>query len=113
MGRFIQLVMGPAGVGKSTFCKIIQEHCRLCHRTIHVGNLDPAAENFQYESSFDIKDLINLDEVMNDLGYGPNDVSEEDSIEDVLARIDQAIQYGEDIEPKEPVDFDIPDDYNS
>mmetsp|Transcript_8741 Transcript_8741/g.7821 ORF Transcript_8741/g.7821 Transcript_8741/m.7821 type:complete len:270 (+) Transcript_8741:39-848(+) len=269
MGRFIQLVMGPAGVGKSTFCKIIQEHCRLCHRTIHVGNLDPAAENFQYESSFDIKDLINLDEVMNDLGYGPNgglvycmeyllqniewlhdelnnyvdddyiiidcpgqielyshlpimhtlvnqlvswgfqvvsvylldalfildpskfisgcmlslscmlqleiphinvitkcdiadkdhlnaildsegswvvnamdnqssnkfkkltqaissvvddymivsfvmlDVSEEDSIEDVLARIDQAIQYGEDIEPKEPVDFDIADDHNN
>lgn len=72
MVRFLQLVIGPAGVGKSTYCKTIQEHGQATHRLIHIGNLDPAAENIEYEPSFDIRDLIKLDEVMEETGLGPN-----------------------------------------
>ena len=72
MGRFIQLVMGPAGVGKSTYCKTMQEHCANAKRTLHVANLDPAAEFYEYEASFDIRDLVCLEDVMDELGYGPN-----------------------------------------
>lgn len=39
---------------------------------MHVGNLDPAAENFGYELAFDIRDLISVDDVMEELGLGPN-----------------------------------------
>jgi GTPase SAR1 family protein len=35
-------------------------------------NLDPAAEKFEYEPSIDIKDLISLEDVMEELQYGPN-----------------------------------------
>jgi hypothetical protein len=35
-------------------------------------NLDPAAETFEYEPSIDIRDLINLNDVMTELDYGPN-----------------------------------------
>jgi len=35
-------------------------------------NLDPAAESFEYEPSIDIRDLITLEDVMSELGYGPN-----------------------------------------
>ncbi|CAN0225899.1 unnamed protein product, partial [Ectocarpus fasciculatus] len=72
MGRFVQIVMGPAGTGKSTYCKAMQEHGKTMKRTIHVANLDPAAESFEYDCSFNIKDLINVDDVMEELGYGPN-----------------------------------------
>lgn len=41
-------------------------------RNIYVGNLDPAAEIFQYEPAFDIRDLIAVEEVMEELGLGPN-----------------------------------------
>jgi GPN-loop GTPase len=41
-------------------------------RTIHVANLDPAAEHFGYELAFDIRDLISVEEVMEELGLGPN-----------------------------------------
>ena len=34
--------------------------------------------------------------------FYPLDISDEDSINDVLTQIDMAIQYGEDLEPKEP-----------
>lgn len=41
-------------------------------RTIHVANLDPAAENFGYQLAFDIRDLISVEEVMEELNLGPN-----------------------------------------
>lgn len=41
-------------------------------RTIHVANLDPAAENFEYQVAFDIRDLISVEEVMEELNLGPN-----------------------------------------
>jgi GTPase SAR1 family protein len=72
MGKHAQLVIGPAGSGKSTFCTTIQEYCQLSHRTVHVVNLDPAAETFKYEPTLDIRDLVSLDDVMEELDLGPN-----------------------------------------
>jgi ABC-type branched-subunit amino acid transport system ATPase component len=48
MGKHAQLVIGPAGSGKSTYCNTIQEHCQATGRNIHIINLDPAAEQFSY-----------------------------------------------------------------
>lgn len=70
--KFVQLVMGPAGVGKSSYCKTMQDHCRASKRSLRVGNLDPAAEFFAYDPSFDIRDLIDVEAAMDELGYGPN-----------------------------------------
>lgn len=58
---------------------------------MHIANLDPAAENFEYDPVFgmsrwsgfhysqvsacflsDIQDLISLEDVMEELDYGPN-----------------------------------------
>jgi GTPase SAR1 family protein len=85
MGRtFIQVVMGPAGSGKSTYCHALQEHAATVRPqqrgrssttappTVHVANLDPAAEIFLYEPAFDVRDLITVQEVMEELGLGPN-----------------------------------------
>ena len=38
-----QLVIGPAGGGKSTYCKCIQEMASTLRRNIIVYNFDPAA----------------------------------------------------------------------
>ena len=35
-------------------------------------NLDPAAEAFEYEVAFDVRDLITLSDVMEELDLGPN-----------------------------------------
>ena len=35
-------------------------------------NLDPAAENFKYTCDIDIRDLISLTDVMEEMGLGPN-----------------------------------------
>ncbi|KAK8722706.1 hypothetical protein OTU49_012181 [Cherax quadricarinatus] len=72
--RFCQLVLGPAGSGKSTYCAALQKHAETINRTIHIVNLDPAAEVFSYEPLADVRDLIQVDDVMqaDDLNFGPN-----------------------------------------
>ena len=40
------------------------------------------------------------------VGFVPLDLTDEDSLDAVLAQVDHAIQYGEDAEPKEPREFD-------
>jgi GTPase SAR1 family protein len=64
--------MGPAGSGKSTYCATIVTHCQNIGRSVHLVNLDPAAERFEYQPTIDIKDLITLEDVMEELQYGPN-----------------------------------------
>jgi hypothetical protein len=57
----------------------MQEHCAAkvaggapSHTLLSIANLDPAAEHFEYEPVFDIRDLISVEEVMEELGLGPN-----------------------------------------
>eukprot|EP00262_Sarcandra_glabra_P009242 TRINITY_DN2333_c0_g1_i2.p1 TRINITY_DN2333_c0_g1~~TRINITY_DN2333_c0_g1_i2.p1 ORF type:complete len:267 (+),score=48.88 TRINITY_DN2333_c0_g1_i2:450-1250(+) len=69
---FAQLVIGPAGSGKSTYCSSLYKHCETVCRTVHIVNLDPAAEKFDYPVAMDIRELISLDDVMEELGLGPN-----------------------------------------
>ncbi len=40
--------------------------------SVHVVNLDPAADAFGYTPSIDVRDLISLDDVMSELSLGPN-----------------------------------------
>ncbi|KAI1882429.1 hypothetical protein AGOR_G00250610 [Albula goreensis] len=74
MPRFAQLVMGPAGSGKSTYCATMIQHAQAINRSVQVVNLDPAAEYFEYPVMADIRELIQVDDVMEDdsLRFGPN-----------------------------------------
>lgn len=57
---------------KSTYCATMMTHCQTAGRKVHLVNLDPAAENFEYEPTIDIRELITLEDVMEELDYGPN-----------------------------------------
>lgn len=72
--RYAQLVLGPAGSGKSTYCSAMVQHGVDTRRTIEVVNLDPAAEYFDYQPVVDIRELIHVDDAMEDedLHFGPN-----------------------------------------
>ncbi|KAL4905892.1 hypothetical protein BDW74DRAFT_152234 [Aspergillus multicolor] len=72
MSKFGVLVMGPAGAGKTTFCNALIQHCQTTRRSCFYVNLDPAAESFQYDPDLDIRELITLEDVMEELGLGPN-----------------------------------------
>lgn len=67
-----QIVLGPAGSGKSSYCYFLQQHCEAKGRRVYVVNLDPAAEHFKYTVDLDIRDLITLDDVADATHLGPN-----------------------------------------
>ena len=70
--NFGQMILGPAGSGKSTYCKILQDHAASLKREIVVINLDPAAESFKYNCDIDIRELITVVDVMLKKKLGPN-----------------------------------------
>ncbi|KAF2753787.1 hypothetical protein EJ05DRAFT_533535 [Pseudovirgaria hyperparasitica] len=72
MSKFGVVVMGPAGAGKTTFCTALIEHLRANRRSCFYVNLDPAASEFTFEPDLDIKELISLDDVMEEMSLGPN-----------------------------------------
>ncbi|EAR83857.2 ATP-binding protein (macronuclear) [Tetrahymena thermophila SB210] len=66
------LVIGPSGSGKTTLCTGLQQFYKLLERDHAIINLDPANETMKYQYAVDIKDLINLEDVMEELNLGPN-----------------------------------------
>lgn len=48
------------------------EHCLIMKRSVHIINLDPASEDFNYRPIIDIKKLISVDDTSKELNLGPN-----------------------------------------
>ncbi|GAB7343308.1 hypothetical protein MBLNU457_1358t1 [Dothideomycetes sp. NU457] len=69
---FAQLVIGPPGSGKSTYCDGMQQFMTAIDRKCSVVNLDPANDKTNYSPALDIRDLVPLEEVMEKEELGPN-----------------------------------------
>lgn len=70
--KFGQLVIGPPGAGKSTYCAAMSQLLGSLGRKVAVVNLDPANENMAYSPAIDVAELISLSDAMEGLGLGPN-----------------------------------------
>lgn len=64
--------VGTAGSGKSTMVYAFKEWMNLQGLDCITLNLDPGAELVPYSPDVDIRDWIQLKEVMKDFGLGPN-----------------------------------------
>lgn len=69
---FGQLVVGPPGSGKTTYCAGLQQFFELTGRNAAIVNLDPANDPGSYTAAVDIRDLVSLDSVQQELNLGPN-----------------------------------------
>jgi GTPase SAR1 family protein len=72
MGKFGQVIVGPPGSGKTTYCNGIKEFLSNLERPVLAVNLDPANENLPYTCDIDINELITLENVMEEFNLGPN-----------------------------------------
>ena len=101
-----QIVVGPPGSGKTTYCAGVQQFLEnaplpLRRRTV-VVNLDPANHAPPYEPAVDLRDLIAIQDVMDEnlnntliaLNNGLND-NETVSKEDIKAYEDNNNQMSE------------------
>ncbi|KAI9713531.1 MAG: hypothetical protein M1820_000913 [Bogoriella megaspora] len=69
---FAQLVVGPPGSGKSTYCDGMHQFMGAINRKCSVVNLDPANDHTSYPAALDVRDLVTLDEIMEAEELGPN-----------------------------------------
>ncbi|CAN1774918.1 GPN-loop GTPase QQT1 [Linum perenne] len=61
---FGQVVIGPPGSGKTTYCNGLSQFLPLIGRKVAVINLDPANDSLSYDCAVNIEDLIKLSDVM-------------------------------------------------
>ncbi|KAJ1942687.1 hypothetical protein GGF37_003001 [Kickxella alabastrina] len=69
---FGQIVIGPPGSGKTTYCNGMHQFLTALGRKTVVVNLDPANDCMTYECAVNIEDLITLDDAMEAYQLGPN-----------------------------------------
>ncbi|KAJ5690771.1 hypothetical protein N7462_005163 [Penicillium macrosclerotiorum] len=69
---FAQLVIGPPGAGKSTYCNGMHQFLGAIGRKCSVVNLDPANDKTSYPCALDVRDLVTLEEIMDEDKLGPN-----------------------------------------
>lgn len=69
---FAQIVIGPPGSGKSTYCNGMHQFMSAIGRKSSIVNLDPANASTGYPCALDIRTIITLDQVMDEEGLGPN-----------------------------------------
>jgi GTPase SAR1 family protein len=69
---FEQLVIGPPGSGKSTYCDGMHQFMSAIGRKCSAVNLDPANDRTSYPCALDVRDLVTLEEIMAEDTLGPN-----------------------------------------
>lgn len=69
---FGQLIVGPPGSGKSTYCSGMQQFFAAIGRPSACVNLDPANDATPYSCALDVRELVGLEDVMEQEELGPN-----------------------------------------
>jgi GTPase SAR1 family protein len=70
---FAQVVVGPPGSGKTTYCAGVRDFLNGIERDTIIVNLDPANDHTTDHSfDIDINDLISIGPVMKNFNLGPN-----------------------------------------
>eukprot|EP00126_Sphaerothecum_destruens_P004498 Sdes_comp18224_c0_seq1m7805 len=69
---FAQLVIGPPGSGKTTYCKGMQEFLTGVGREVSIINLDPANDVLPYSCDINVLDVVCLASAMEEFSLGPN-----------------------------------------
>uniref|UniRef100_A0A803MYR1 GPN-loop GTPase 2 n=1 Tax=Chenopodium quinoa TaxID=63459 RepID=A0A803MYR1_CHEQI len=69
---FGQVVIGPPGSGKTTYCNGMSQFLPQIGRKVAIINLDPANDALPYDCAVNIEELVNLSDVMNEHSLGPN-----------------------------------------
>ncbi|EEB15754.1 conserved hypothetical protein [Pediculus humanus corporis] len=69
---FGQIVIGPPGSGKTTYCYEMKKLLKELDRKVIVVNIDPANNLEKGDGTIDLFELITLEDVMENLKLGPN-----------------------------------------
>ncbi len=71
---FLNYLIGPAGSGKTTLTKELYDFINAYNDqfTVITLNLDPGVKKLPYQPDIDVRDYVDIDEIMKKEGFGPN-----------------------------------------
>jgi hypothetical protein len=95
---FIIFIIGTAGSGKSLLTASFNEWLKIGKQNVATVNLDPGALTLPYVPDIDVRDYINVNELMEKYGLGPNGALI--MAADLIA--EEAERLGEEIESLKP-----------
>jgi len=95
---FIIFIVGTAGSGKSLLTSSFLEWLKIEKQKVATLNLDPGALTLPYTPDVDVRDYINIEEIMTKYGLGPNGALI--MAADLIA--DEAERIGRDLEALNP-----------
>ncbi|XP_008181382.1 GPN-loop GTPase 2 [Acyrthosiphon pisum] len=72
MPLYGQVIIGPPGSGKTTYCDEMSKYLQEMGRRVAIINIDPANDSLCYKAAIDISELITVEDVMDYVNLGPN-----------------------------------------
>ena len=68
----LAFIIGTAGSGKSLFTATFSEFLKMSKQDVAVVNLDPGALKLPYQPDVDVRNYVNVGDIMEKYGLGPN-----------------------------------------
>jgi GTPase SAR1 family protein len=91
---FIVFIIGTAGSGKSLLTASFSEWLKMSKQNVTVVNLDPGALKLPYSPDVDVRNYVNVGDLMEKYGLGPNGalIMAADLITDEIDEISKEIE---------------------
>jgi GTPase SAR1 family protein len=91
---FVVFIIGTAGAGKSVFTAAFGEWPKMSKQDVCMVNLDPGAVTIPYSPDVDVRNYINLENLMEEYRLGPNGalVMAADLVADETEKISREIE---------------------
>jgi len=91
---FIVFIIGTAGSGKSLLTAAFGEWLRMNKQDVAIVNLDPGALTLPYSPDMDVRDYVNVADLMEKYGLGPNGalIMAADLVADEIEKISDEIE---------------------
>ena len=91
---FVVFIIGTAGAGKSLFTGAFSEWLKISKQDVSIVNLDPGALMLPYSPDVDVRNYVNVDNLMEKHRLGPNGalVVAADLIADETDRLSREIE---------------------
>jgi GTPase SAR1 family protein len=91
---FVVFIIGTAGSGKSLLTAVFSEWLEMSKQNVTVVNLDPGALKLPYSPDVDVRNYVNVGDLMEKYGLGPNGalIMAADLIADEIDEISKEIE---------------------
>jgi len=87
-------IIGTAGSGKSRLTAAFNDWLKMSKQDVAIVNLDPGVSSLPYQPDVDVRDYVNVDNLMDEYRLGPNGalIMASDLIADEIEKISKEVE---------------------